>query len=107
MAAAFIITGTITKISELRNAGKHTCIDITIPEDKYIGDETVTAWHKITLWNKNAEKAHKFLAPGSVIEATCDVSYRKDANGAFYTNFNARTVTYHAFYGKNKKQKAA
>ena len=37
---------------------------------------TTTAWHKIVLWNENAEKAEKAVKKGLPISVTGKLSYR-------------------------------
>ncbi len=80
-------------------------LKLIIPEHVYQprDEKTVTIWHTITLWGKDAENAHARLAKGSVIEATCSISYHKTEDGRFYTNFNVRVVGCLANFGKNKR----
>lgn len=100
--AEFFITGVVAKIGDLKPVGKTTMCTLTIPENVYLrNEETRTEWHNITLWGRDAENAHKYLRPGSVIAARCSVTYNQTDTQRF-TNFRVEKITYHANYGVQK-----
>ncbi len=105
MSAKLTITGTIAVMKDLKTIDDTKSLKLIIPEHVYQprDEKTVTIWHTITLWGKDAENAHARLAKGSVIEATCSISYHKTEDGRFYTNFNVREIHYLANFGKNKR----
>ena len=79
MSAKLTITGTVAVMKDLETVGNTKRLNLVIPENVYRPQtqDSVTIWHKITLWGRHTKQANIMLAKGSVIEATCSVSYNK------------------------------
>ena len=106
MSASLSITGTIGKMSDLQQVGETHKLNITIPEDRYYNEKKSTVWHQVTLWGEAAQRASHYLAIGSVVEVDCRIDYN-NSNGKYYTNFNATKIHYLAYFGDQKRKKAA
>lgn len=74
------ITGNLTANPESRvvngQNGPQTVCNFTVAADRFIRGKQVTDYFRITLWNKSAENAMKYLTKGRKVAVTGPVTAR-------------------------------
>lgn len=99
-----ILIGRCGADPELRNANGKSVCNVNLATTRGWGEEKKTVWTKITLWEKNADNAAKFLKKGSQVafRGLLDFeTYEKDGK----TNVTRKlTAHYMEFLGGGEKQ---
>ena len=106
MQATFTITGTVRNVT-MYNNGKTPSAQLGLPLDEYDGKDLAgqtqykTVWHNITGWGATAEAIDRNIFNGSIITATCRVTYGD--NGKCF--FNIVNIDFIANFGAANKAK--
>ena len=79
-----ILIGRLGRDPELRHtqSGKAVC-NFSVATDSGYGDNKQTDWHRITVWDKQAESCAQYLEKGRQVAVEGRISYRtyKDSDG--------------------------
>ena len=79
-----ILHGNVGKDFELKKTANDVpFVNLTIATNEYSNGEKKTEWHNVTLWQKNAENAAKYLTKGSsvIIEGKLQTRQWEDKDG--------------------------
>ncbi len=73
-------------------------VQLSIATTQGFGDKESTTWHKVTVWGKQAEACHRFLAKGSQVLVQGRIRHSKyetsDGTTRDSTEINADQVTF-------------
>jgi single-strand DNA-binding protein len=76
-----VIVGRLGQDPEVRftDGGKAVC-NLSVATDRLTKGEKVTDWHRVTVWDKQAEACGQYLAKGRMVAIVGTMQYRKYAD---------------------------
>lgn len=73
-----VIVGRLGQDPEVRttDGGKHVC-NLSVATDRMVKGEKTTDWHRVTVWDKQAEACGQYLSKGRMVAIVGTMQYRK------------------------------
>lgn len=99
------IMGRLVRDPELRNAGQHRVVNLTLAVDRdYGGDDRETDFVDIVAWNAQADFVSKFFSKGrmAIVSGRLESSKWEDDEGKKRTNW--RINADHVYFGDSKRE---